>query len=130
MELETVWNGCRDNPRMNGGYLNLQFFPKRDAPKLPRLEELPRIPRVLAKNAFPSALTGCRRHRVHIGAELVEKLARMLMSRAYTVQELSAAMNVTQRSIYWALTKLRGLKRRHAAKTKGRPVAQFWLERG
>lgn len=130
MELETVWCGARDNPRFNGGYLNCEFYPKRDAPALPRLEELPRIPRVLAKDAFPAALTGCRRHRIHIGAELVERIVPLLVARSYTVQELAATMNVTQRSIYWALMKLRGLKRRPSAKTKGRPVAQFWLERG
>ena len=34
MEMEVVWDGTRDNPARNGGYLNTEFYPKRDAPAL------------------------------------------------------------------------------------------------
>ena len=41
MEMEVVWDGTRDNPARNGGYLNCEFYSKRDAPAVKPAVPLP-----------------------------------------------------------------------------------------
>lgn len=118
MEFETVWNGCRDNPRVNGGYLNVDFYPKRDAPAL-----LPRIAEGSQRRRGQQPRPGAD--------DLMWRVQQLLLRGPQTLSAMAQECRRSEHTIRCAMWKLgKQVKSAPYAKTKGRSTSQFWLERG
>lgn len=136
-EFVTVWDGCRDDPRTNGGYLNVEFYPKRDAPVRPAIQELPRV---ACNAAITKALRAPVRVRLRQPNNVEKKqafqncltlLIQQLRRQQLTIAEISAVTGKKYWNVRHCLTLLKHqgiLRSRPVGATGGRPTCAFWIE--
>lgn len=142
--LQVVWDGARDDPKSNGGYLNVEFYPKREAPALPPRYSLPRTgvgSHAKVWEALAAAERPARPPKPPRKPNNTEKkeafhnclslLIAQLRQRPLTIAEMQQVTRKRYWNVRHCLTLLRHmgiLRSKPVGATGGRPTQTFWIE--
>jgi len=136
LELVVVWDGGRDDPS-NGGYLNVEFYPTRDAPARPAAQTLPRVAcnAEIAKALHAPVRVRLRQpnnvEKKHAFQNCMTLLVQQLRQQPLTIAQISAVTGKKYWNVRHCLTLLKHqgiLRSRPVSATHGRPTCAFWIE--